>query len=99
MPNLRLCRDCEHEPERDALDPIPFCAPSRPGEDRSGQEPAMIDPIAHAQAALEHADAKLGELNALLGEDIDDAAEPGEGAAFLLTRWLDDADDDGPWAA
>lgn len=88
MPNLRLCRETDSEPERDELAPLPFCAPARPGEDA----------IEHAESALERADAKLSELNALIDEDIDESIEPDDAEALRFALWTD-PDDDGPWAA
>jgi len=100
VPNLRLCRETERQDDRDELAPIPFRAPTRPGEHRSADhgEDETMDPIANAQAALEHADAKVSELNMLIDEDIDETLDTDDVAAFQLSSWLDD-DDDGPWAA
>jgi hypothetical protein len=49
-----------------------------------------MDSIAHAEQALASMQEKLDELS----DQVDEYFEP-----IKLSRWMDDDDDDGPWAA
>lgn len=89
MPFLKLHRD---EPEAEAPAPLPFKEPDRrwrqAGESSEGAD--RVDSIKQVEKALRRVERAFGELS----KQVDEYAEP-----IQLSEWLDDDDDDGPWAA
>jgi len=90
MPFLKLH---SYEPETEPPAPLPF--QNSPDSWRNAgraldTQGESMDSIAHAEQAL------AGMQNALdsLNEQVDEYFEP-----IKLSRWMDDGDDDGPFAA
>jgi hypothetical protein len=90
MPFLKLH---SYEPETEPPAPLPFHAPTgswRETDRADDTEGERMDSIAHAEQALASMQEKLDELS----DQVDEYFEP-----IKLSRWMDDDDDDGPWAA
>lgn len=85
MTYLKLHRDEPEQPAPPA--PLPFRSPDRSWRE-AGSDP--IDSIAMAEQALEDVEQKMSQL----AEQADEL-----GASFSMSEWIDDEDDDGPWAA